>query len=157
MLCVLLGHALVVLALLSLTQPPDRVSPEQSPALQFVSLPLYVPPIFDEFPEPRDQQPRVNLAPPPMPSGEVDAEPAAGAGAGAGVGTEGRLGTGTGSAGADSVSACSSSSMKYSCVVNGASALLRRGSGVVRFMSPSTSSACPMSTQSIAAVRRPFM
>jgi hypothetical protein len=73
MLCVLLGHALVVLALLNLTRPADRVSPPQTPALQFVSLPLYIAPIYDEFPEPREQQPRVLLAPPAVPSSGVEA------------------------------------------------------------------------------------
>jgi hypothetical protein len=73
MLCVLLGHALVVLALLNLTRPADRVSPPQTPALQFVSLPLYIAPMYDEFPEPREQQPRVLLAPPAVPSSGVEA------------------------------------------------------------------------------------
>lgn len=78
MLCVLLGHALVMLALLNLTRPKDRVNPVQAPALQFVSLPLYVAPVLDEFPEPRELQPRVSLAPPAVSTEGASGEPATG-------------------------------------------------------------------------------
>jgi hypothetical protein len=76
MLCVLFGHALVVFALLNLTRPADRPSPAQTPALEFVSLPLYIAPIFDEFPEPQPEKPRLRLAPPAVATTDGEAAPA---------------------------------------------------------------------------------